>query len=798
MKKWLKWLLGIIAFIILILFVGGRFLSKHWSPIIEDKLRELVHRSSHGLYELRYTNLDFDPSFGNLTLDSVELVPDTTVYKQLVQAQKAPNNQFHVKLDKIQIKHISLAHLFFKKKLCVSSVFLTRPEVEVLNQHQAYNDSIPVQEKKSVYDDIKDVFKSVAINLIQIDTIDFTYTKLENNNRSTVSVKKMNLALAGILIDQNSVQDTARLLFAESIQLHVPEFSYNLSDQLYTAAFKSLHIDSKKGLASIAQVQLHANDQVYDSLVVAQKAPANRLNLTFDSLQIRGFDLAEILLKRKLVIDQIQLAQPIIKVDHNSLVVPNTPNTVARKNIAEQLQQYFGTVKIAKIDLQKIDFSYVDRNKGQISSLNFLDADFSVEDVRIDSAAMQDSTRIFYAKMIDLKLPSFTYNLPDNIYYVSFNNLHLNTRDRSVSFGDVAYKSKLTKSEFYRLKKKNIAMNDVSLGAVRLEAIDFSRLLKTKELFAQSARVTNGVAAFYQDLRYPHRFRNMIGHDPYQQLMKIKSNFFIDTVYVDNVSVRYGEHSARVDEVGTITFENATGVLTNVTNDKLQLATDRFMRADLRARVMDKGLLHVKFSFDMLRKGGYYTYDGVLAPMSMPAFNRILEPLAGVQLASGQIKKITFKMQATNVKNWGEFKFDYTDLKVNILTLPKDSKDLKAQKTLSFLVNKVLVNSSNPDAKGNYIVGKINYKRVPNYPFFKTLWQSLLQGIVQCVGISPEKEAKLLSLAVTGGKAVSEIKKGTQEVGKVAKDVGHEVGKAAKSTDTFFKNLFHPKKKDDK
>lgn len=83
----------------------------------------------------------------------------------------------------------------------------------------------------------------------------------------------------------------------------------------------------------------------------------------------------------------------------------------------------------------------------------------------------------------------------------------------------------------------------------------------------------------------------------------------------------------------------------------------------------------------------------------------------------------------------GGFWFDYNDLKIAVLNTDEDGSTSK-KKLVSFLANELLLNSSNPNEKGVYLVGKINYRRPHEYSFFKTLWKSLLEGIKQTAGIS--------------------------------------------------------------
>lgn len=168
------------------------------------------------------------------------------------------------------------------------------------------------------------------------------------------------------------------------------------------------------------------------------------------------------------------------------------------------------------------------------------------------------------------------------------------------------------------------------------------------------------------------------------------------------------------------------------------------MRADLKASLMGTGALHAVFSFDMLSDVGSHTYKGTLGPMQLPAFNRILTPLLNISFASGNIHRIRFDMLGNDYRNWGTFHFDYDQLKVELLHPPDQDRNKRGKRgVLSFLVNQFLVNDSNPDANEVYHIGEVDYKRVPEYSHFKTLWKSLQEGIQQTVGLSESNKLKL-------------------------------------------------------
>ncbi len=595
MKQVWKWIIGVVLFIILLLVSVTWYYSRNWQPIVEAKLQEVVHNATGGLYTLKYEHLDLNVALGNATLHQAELIPDSAVYQKMIMLKLAPNNRYHIKIKALKVRRFSLMDVLSNKKLNIKTIIFEQPDIHLMSEYHAFNDTIVEKPPQTLYESIKDVFTSVNVKDIRIDDILFKYSKIEEGKSSDIDLDKVNIHVHDVLVDETSVSDTSRL---------------------------------------------------------------------------------------------------------------------------------------------------------------------------------------FYTKMVEVRIPAFEYELPDGFYKAKFKDLLINTRDQNVLFTKVEYAPKMNKSSFYKQKKQNVTMAILKFDTLRFEQMDFRRFIEDQQTIAAKVQIKNGSVDLFQDKRYPKKGISKIGRSPHQQLMKMKKLLRIDSLFVDDISVGYHEFSAKFNKEGSITFDHAQGTLTNVTNDTLKLRQDKYLRADLTAKIMDTGKLHAQFGFDMLSANGFHTYKGTVGSMKATDFNRILRPLLNVELASGQIHKVAFNMEGNDYKNWGEFRFDYDDLKINLLNKPVDGQDKKAKKVVSFLINEIIINNSNPDGKGVYTIAKVDYTRVPEHSFFKTLWQSLLDGIKQCAGISPEREARLTGAASTAQDAV----KGTK---KVVKDTGR-----------FFKNIF--KKKDKK
>lgn len=555
-----KWIGGVALAIFIASIVIGIYYVRNWKPKIKTKLEETVEQSSKGLYALTYEDMDLNILTGTVRIKNAELISDSAVYHEQVASKTAPDSRFHVALESLEVSGVSLWSALIRKKLSIEDITLNGADLLVLNAPQAYNDTVKSDNETTLYDRIKDTFKSVKIGQVNLEHLNVVYSKTEEGNTDKIKVDRAGFQFYDILIDEN---------------------------------------------------------------------------------------------------------------------------------------------------------------------------------------AEQDSTRLYYFKAVQVDIPTFDYEIPNSPYKVGFDRLKIDSRADTLLLTKVVLSPKIKKIDYFRNDKENKALIFLNFDTLRLEKMRLRELFDRQRISSAYAHVVGGAASFHKDKRFQKDNVNKIGEAPHQKIMAANQLFCFDTVFVKNVDISYHELSGKYLREGVITFQQAHGNLTNVTNDTVQLKNDQFMRADLQAKIMGSGTLHALFGFDMLSRDGSHSYAGTLGSMEISAFNRILTPLLNLQFASGNIHGIRFDMQGNDYRNWGKLYFDYDQLKVNILYPPDEENKRGKRGILTFLVNQLLVNDSNPDANEVYHIGEVDYKRVPEYSHFKTLWKALQDGLQQTLGISASTKLKL-------------------------------------------------------
>jgi hypothetical protein len=219
----------------------------------------------------------------------------------------------------------------------------------------------------------------------------------------------------------------------------------------------------------------------------------------------------------------------------------------------------------------------------------------------------------------------------------------------------------------------------------------------------------------------------------------------IDTILFKQINVTYNEFNVKSNKTGTITFNNTSGRALNFTNNKGALQKNNITGIQLSSYFMNRGKLNVAFNFNITDKDNSFDYKGSLGPMNAQEINKATIPLAMVKVNAGTIKQFSFDVKANRNGAKGKVELLYNDVKVSLLKADTVNDKLKKKLVESLYANIFILKHDNPDGPGEQPrVAYVNFIRKPENPFFKSVWQVLLDGIKPSVGLD---EKTLQSIA---------------------------------------------------
>ncbi|HKG08433.1 MAG TPA: hypothetical protein VKB19_18340 [Pedobacter sp.] len=531
--------------------------------------------------------------------------------------------------------------------------------------------------------------------------------------------------------------------FKPVARTQISELVLETTDSLYRMEFSEMNMNLLTGRASLENVRIIPDTNVYKKLIGTRKAPNNIYFITLKMLEIKNFHPWRLLRHKKLKVDVVLFDKPDIIMVNRQFDFNESKRQSSEKTPYHYISRYLRELRVGKIDLRNISFKYISNN-GPVPEVDSVrNLNVTLKDWLIDSASADDNSRLYLLKDIQIKLNDYAFATPDSLYHIKLNQLDFTGSKGKLNIKSFSVVPRYSEMQFGRVAgfakdRFNIEMSDVSL-----EGINLPLYIRKQELYAKEMNIANGFVAVFNNNALPKREVVKIGKYPHQLLQKLKGQLTVKQLNVNNVDISYAEYDEQSGQKGEITFEKTSGMITNITNAGEVKAKYPFMFARLNTFMMGKGKLDVSFKFDLLAANGAFSYKGALGPMDGRVLNRITRPLGMVEVRSGKVKKLNFSVSANDHVANGDMQFAFNELSVSLLKKEQGEERLVKKGFMSFLANAMVINPDNPNKEGVLINAPIHYERIRTASFFNFVWRTLFQGIKYSVGVTAEKEQRI-------------------------------------------------------
>lgn len=528
-----------------------------------------------------------------------------------------------------------------------------------------------------------------------------------------------------------------------AIMRELKDLVLHSTDSLYSINFSTVNTNFIFGNASVLDLTIVPDTNIYNKLVRLQRAPNNIYEVHLKKLTISNFHPYRFLIEKRIDIHQLLFDHPNVVMINKQLSFNENKPPRPNKSPFAYISKFLKGVSVRTIDLRDISFKYINKN-GEIPETDSLERlNITLKDWLIDAHSATDTTRIYLLKDVLIDLNDYQFATPDSLYYIKINEFAFRASTGQMNIKKFGLVPRYDEMAFGRVAgfakdRFNIQMSDINLTG-----IDLPLYIKKQELFAREMDIANGYVSVFNNNELQRRDAERMGKFPHQLLQTVKGKLTVEKLNLNNIDLSYAEFDHDSKQKGKITFENTSGTIFNATNEEKAKSKNHFMLANLQTEMMGQGRMAVEFRFDLSAKKGDFSYKGQLTNMDGSVLNRITKPLGMVQVKSGQVKKLTFDITADNTGAKGTMDFAYQNLSIGLLKKVEGKNRLVKQGLISMLANALVINPDNPNAKGEFIKAPINYTRDPTLSFFSFVWKTLFQGIKYTVGLTPKKQAEI-------------------------------------------------------
>ncbi len=270
----------------------------------------------------------------------------------------------------------------------------------------------------------------------------------------------------------------------------------------------------------------------------------------------------------------------------------------------------------------------------------------------------------------------------------------------------------------YNLNEKELALNDLSLTftkdwvkvsqqigvqkdlvELRLKTLQIKKIEPSSSFFSQLDVIADKVIideleiAFRKNKNFERppdsfkpMFRGLINSVP------IEMN--VDSILVKNSAITYSELGVKKSNSGSIDITDVNASIYGVTNmPKYQVQVgNAVMKAEAQLVGQTKLTTVLTIPYDE----DAFTMTVNTTDMELVKLNSTTKPLAGVEILSGQLKKIDYTIQAYETTATNSLIFDYQNLDLSIVSEKSDKKE-KKKVVLTALANAAIHHDNMPD-----------------------------------------------------------------------------------------------------
>ncbi|CAM4256567.1 hypothetical protein SAMN06265348_10885 [Pedobacter westerhofensis] len=563
-------------------------------------------------------------------------------------------------------------------------------------------------------------------------------------SRQTFTVLKW---IAGIVFVLFMTADAASWYLSSKrrpiVTKELKDLVLHATDSLYHVEFSTVNTNYLLGNASILDVRILPDTNIFNKLVRLKHAPNNIYEVRLKKLTIWNFHPLRLFKDKKLNVDQLLFEHPSVVMINKQFEFNENRPARPYKSPYTYISKFLKEVSVKSIDLKDVSFKYVNRNLPVAESDSLDNLNITFKDWLIDPHSATDPSRFYLLKDVLINLNDYEFATPDSLYHMRINALAFKASTGMLHINRFSLTPRYSEMDFGRVAGYAKDRFHIQMSDIRLNGIDLPLYVKKLQLSATDMTIDNGFVNVFNNNELPSKGTVRMGKFPHQLLQTVKGQLSVKKLSLNNVDFSYALFDRYTRQKGKITFENTSGSISNVTNEIKVKEKNPFMLASLDSYMMGQGKLHVNFKFDLNAKNGAFSYSGQLTNMKGSVLNKITKPLGLVQVKSGEVQKLNFNVVADETQAKGNLAFAYDGLSIGLLKKVQGKNRLVKQGLISMLANALVINPANPNKAGEFITAPINFQRDPTNSFFSFIWQSLFQGIKYTVGLTPKKEAEI-------------------------------------------------------
>lgn len=494
------------------------------------------------------------------------------------------------------------------------------------------------------------------------------------------------------------------------------------SDSLYTYTLGGLNVDFWGGHVGVNNLQVQLDSSRYRQLKAAGKLPALVMQLDVARADVKGIAILSLVFGRKIVIDEISSQDANLKLNRYVKNRQETESAEQKQPLWKAIQPAIKDLRVGRIKLNGIKLLYKNED-GEEGKLQFDHCNALLENIRIDSAVVDDTSRMGYVEHFSFRLNDLKYRTTDSTYKLKAEWITYNSAQRLLQVED--FKLQPTIKNEDRTDSMRKSWYTVTFDKVNFMGLRLDKYLQQNQVVADSVIFQRPVLAVYQDKLGQKSYHSKIGRYPHQLLLKARSTIAIKKFVASNMQIDITEKHQETRQVGTLQLTDIHLTVQNIVNDTALIRQNPVSTAEASGKIIGSPI-QAFFRFYLDSAEGRFDVKGRIGAVTAAQLNPVSTRLANIEVPSVRIERIDFFVSGEDYEATSDVQMLYSNL---ALILRKRDEETGANKTRKFLTKFLNRFAINPANAGQRRAEDVRVARLTTQSFFGIIWKAVFEGM---------------------------------------------------------------------
>jgi hypothetical protein len=513
------------------------------------------------------------------------------------------------------------------------------------------------------------------------------------------------------------------------------------SDSLYRFEVGKFDVSFWGGSVRVSGLRITIDSNRYKILSEQKKLPPLTFNLHLGKGNVEGISISQLVFSKKIHIQLLDLGEADITLARH-FRESEEADTTNGEPLWKLIRPDIRAIKIDAVKCSSVNVTYQNIDSASDFRWKFDNCNALFDDIRVDSVAANDKTRLLFAKDLALSASNIKMKTPDGLYNLQAGDVLYSSAAQRMELKQFEFQPAVSQREFNRHFGHQHEIYKLKMPVITLKNFLLPQWISYNKLVVDTIYLGSPIINVHMDRNAPPNPYSKKGQYPHQLLQRAPFTIVVKRVNAADATMVYTEANDRTGLTGKLTFSSIRGHIDNVTNDILSLSRSRECIVDVHSGVMKTGNMHAVFRFNLQDRAGAFSVKASITNLDAAQLQPLAKAMTATELQSFNMQRLDYSITGNENSGRGSLRMKYDDMDILLHRVEQD-KSLNKRGFLSFLANRLVIYKENPmkdDAERT--ADNIPVTRDATKSFFNFIWKTLYSSAGKIV-LRPAVQRKM-------------------------------------------------------